>query len=63
MAFAFKYFRLVLEPGGAAALAAVLSGKFPTKGRVIGVTASGGNVDPATFMRALAMLDHPSFPG
>lgn len=55
MAFAFKYFRLVLEPGGAAALGAVLSGKFETRGRVIGVTASGGNVDPATYMRALAM--------
>lgn len=53
MAFAFKYFRLVLEPGGAAALAAVLSGKFGVKGRVIGVTASGGNVDPATYAQAL----------
>jgi threonine dehydratase len=55
MAFAFKYLRIVLEPGGAAALAGVLSGKIPTKGRAIGVTGSGGNVDPETFIRALAM--------
>jgi threonine dehydratase len=55
MAFAFKYLRIVLEPGGAAALAGVLSGKIPAKGRAIGVTGSGGNVDPETFIRALAM--------
>jgi threonine dehydratase len=55
MAFAFKYLRIVLEPGGAAALAGVLSGKVQTQGRTIGVTGSGGNVDPETFMRALAI--------
>jgi threonine dehydratase len=53
MAFAFKYLRIVLEPGGAAALAGVLSGKIETRGRAIAVTASGGNVDPQTFIRAL----------
>jgi threonine dehydratase len=55
MAFAFKYLRIVLEPGGAAALGGVLSGKVAAKGQVIGVTASGGNVDPETFARALAI--------
>jgi threonine dehydratase len=55
MAFAFKHLRIVLEPGGAAALAAVLSGKVDAKGQVIGLTGSGGNVDPDTFMRALAI--------
>ena len=55
MAFAFKYLRIVLEPGGAAALAAVLSGKVAAKGQVIAVTGSGGNVDPEIFMRALAI--------
>jgi threonine dehydratase len=55
MAFAFKYLRIVLEPGGAAALAAVLSGKTDAKGQVIAVTGSGGNVDPETFARALAI--------
>lgn len=55
MAFAFKYLRIVLEPGGAAALAGVLTGKITTKGQSIAVTASGGNVDPETFARALAI--------
>jgi threonine dehydratase len=55
MAFAFKYLRIVLEPGGAAALAAVLAGKVSAQGRTIGLTGSGGNVDPQTFMRALAI--------
>jgi threonine dehydratase len=55
MAFAFKYLRIVLEPGGAAALAGVLTGKVDAKGKVVALTASGGNVDPQTFMRALAI--------
>jgi threonine dehydratase len=52
--FAFTHLKLVVEPGGAVALAAVLSGRLETAGRVIGVVASGGNVDPAVFQRALA---------
>ncbi|MEN9855886.1 MAG: hypothetical protein RLZZ157_1012 [Pseudomonadota bacterium] len=55
MAFAIKHLRIVLEPGGAAALAAVLSGKVDAKGKVVGVTASGGNVDPAILAQALAL--------
>jgi threonine dehydratase len=55
MAFAFKHLRIVLEPGGAAALAAILSGKVSAVGQVIAVTGSGGNVDPEIFMRALAI--------
>lgn len=51
--FAFKYLKLVLEPGGAVALATVLSGKIDTKGRTIGVTLSGGNIDPALFAEIL----------
>ncbi len=53
MAVAFETLKLVLEPGGAAALAAALSGRIETKGRTVAVVASGGNVDPATFARAL----------
>jgi threonine dehydratase len=49
MRFAFTELKLVLEPGGAAALAAILSGKVQSKGRVIAATLSGGNVDPAQF--------------
>jgi len=44
---------VVVEPGGAVALAAVLAGKLPVRGRTVGVVLSGGNVDPAVFARAL----------
>ena len=53
MAVAFEEYKLVLEPGGAAALAAALSGKLDLKGKVVAVIASGGNVDRATFATAL----------
>jgi threonine dehydratase len=49
MRFAFIELKLVVEPGGAAALAAVLSGKLPTKGRTIAAVLSGGNADPVEF--------------
>ena len=51
--FAFEVLKLVLEPGGAVALAAVLSGKIATQGRAIGVIASGGNCDAETYARIL----------
>ncbi len=54
MAYAFSVLKLVVEPGGAVGLAAVLSGKLPTTGRTIAVVLSGGNVDPATFTEVLA---------
>jgi threonine dehydratase len=54
MAVAFADFKLVVEPGGAVALAAVLSGKYAIKGKTVAVVASGGNVDRETFARALA---------
>ncbi|MBI1205738.1 MAG: pyridoxal-phosphate dependent enzyme [Azospirillum sp.] len=54
MAVAFDAFKLVVEPGGAVALAAVLSGKIPCRGRTLAVVCSGGNVDPAVFAAALA---------
>ncbi len=49
MRFAFAELKLVVEPGGAAALAAVLSGKLPVFGRTVVCVLSGGNVDPALF--------------
>lgn len=49
MRFAFKHLKLVIEPGGAVALAAVLSGKVDTKDRVTAVVLSGGNVDERLF--------------
>ena len=53
MAAAFHHLKLVIEPGGAAALAAVLSGALESKGKTVIVIASGGNVDPEIFRRAL----------
>ena len=54
MAFAFRHLKLVLEPGGAVALAAVLARKGPLQGGTALVVASGGNVDAEVFQRALA---------
>lgn len=51
MALAFAHLRIVLEPGGAVALAAALFND--TLPDTVIVTASGGNVDPATFQTAL----------
>jgi threonine dehydratase len=54
MAFAFRELKLVVEPGGAAALAALIAGKVDARGKTVAVTLSGGNVDAATFARCLA---------
>ena len=47
--FAFSHLKLVVEPGGAASLAAVLSGKVKTHNKVTVVMLSGGNIDAALF--------------
>ncbi|HXF54596.1 MAG TPA: threonine/serine dehydratase [Hyphomicrobiaceae bacterium] len=47
--FAFAELKLVLEPGGAVALAAVLAKKIDTRQRTIACVLSGGNVDPGQF--------------
>jgi threonine dehydratase len=49
VAFAFAELKLVVEPGGAVSLAAVLAGKANTKGRNNAVILTGGNVDPTLF--------------
>jgi threonine dehydratase len=51
--FAFSRLRLVLEPGGAVALAAVLAGKADADADTV-VIASGGNVDAVSFAAVLA---------
>ena len=53
MRLTFERLRLVVEPGGAAALAAVIAGKVPL-GKATLVTLSGGNVDREQFARMLA---------
>jgi threonine dehydratase len=52
--FAFLNLKLVAEPGGAVALAAVLAGKLETKDRVTVVVLSGGNVDAQLYARILS---------
>jgi threonine dehydratase len=45
--------KLVVEPGGAAALAAVLSGTFDARGKSVAIVISGGNIDPETLTRCM----------
>ena len=54
--WAFAKLHLVVEPGGAAALAAVLAGKAEIDGRTV-VILSGGNTDAADFAQVLASAD------
>lgn len=49
MRFAFRFLKLVVEPGGAVALAALLAGKIGTAGKTTVVVLSGGNVDSDSF--------------
>jgi len=49
MRLAFQELKLVVEPGGAAALAAVISGQVQTASRTTAVVLSGGNVDVELF--------------
>lgn len=51
---AFLRLKLVVEPGGAAALAAALYHADAFDGDAIGVLVTGGNVDPEMFLRALS---------
>jgi len=54
MRFAFAEFKIVLEPGGAVALAALLASGRRHAGETVVVVASGGNADPAQYARVLA---------
>jgi threonine dehydratase len=54
MRYAFATLKLVVEPGGAVALAALLAGKLPLEGRTAAIILSGGNVDPGLYARVLA---------
>jgi len=57
MRFAFRVLKLVVEPGGAVGLAALLSGKVPTEHGRVAVILSGGNVDPSLFAEILGSED------
>lgn len=54
VAFAFRELKLVVEPGGAIGLAALLAGKLDVRGKTVVVVLSGGNVDAELFNRLIA---------
>ncbi len=54
VAFAFSELKLVVEPGGAVALAALMTGKIDVTGKVAVAVLSGGNIDPELFSRLVA---------
>ena len=54
IAYAARTLKLVVEPGGAVALASVLSGKLDANGRTVAVTLSGGNIDDALLAEILS---------
>ena len=56
MGLAYERLKIVVEPGGAAALAAALFYPDQFEGDAIITVTTGGNVDPATFIRALQTL-------
>ena len=47
--YAFEELKLVVEPGGAVSLAAILAGKMPLQGKTVAAVLSGGNIDPSLF--------------
>jgi threonine dehydratase len=54
VAFAFRELKLVVEPGGAVGLAALLSGKVDVRDKVAVAVLSGGNIDAELFHRLVA---------
>jgi len=56
MRFAFRHLKLVVEPGGAVGLAALLAGKVDTANKTTGIVLSGGNVDQKLFASIQAEL-------
>jgi len=54
VAFAFAELKLVVEPGGAVALAALMTGKVDVNDKIGVAVLSGGNVDPELFSRLVA---------
>jgi threonine dehydratase len=53
MAFAFRELKLVVEPGGAVGLAALLSGKIEARGKAVVIVLSGGNVDADLYAKLI----------
>jgi threonine dehydratase len=54
VATAFRELKLVVEPGGAVAFAALLAGRLEARGKTVVIVLSGGNVDGELFARLIA---------
>ena len=54
MAFAFRELKLVVEPGGAVGLAALLAGRVDARGKNVVIVLSGGNVDADLYAKLIA---------
>ena len=52
--FAYEQLRLIVEPGGAVALAALLSGQIEAAGKTVIIVLSGGNIDDAVLQMGIA---------
>ena len=59
VSFAFRYMKLVVEPGGAVALAALLSKKLNLEGQELALILSGGNIDPLVLDNCLSEYPDP----
>jgi threonine dehydratase len=57
MRFLFERMKLVVEPSGASALAALMSGKVNGRGKRVGVTLSGGNIGVDGFCQIINQRD------
>ncbi|CAN5186080.1 threonine/serine dehydratase [soil metagenome] len=53
VAFAFRELKLVVEPGGAVALAALLAGHIDARGKTVAIVLSGGNVDADLYAKLI----------
>lgn len=52
--FAYEHLKLVIEPGGAVALAAILHQKLPAQYNSVGIIVTGGNIDVEQFTQLIA---------
>lgn len=59
ISFAFRYLKLVVEPGGAVALAALLNNKIEARARNMALIISGGNIDSSTHQQCLKRYPDP----
>jgi threo-3-hydroxy-L-aspartate ammonia-lyase len=57
MRFLFERVKLVTEPSGASALAALQTGKVASRGKRVGLTISGGNIGLDGFCRIINQRD------